>query len=180
MSALPLVDKDSASNDILDILSTVEKKFGFIPNLMKVLASSPSTLKAYLALAELLENTSFTPEEQQIMLLTVSRENKCEYCLAVHSMIAAKMVGMDSDKLASIRDGKLLTNSKHQELMTFTLEIVRKRGFVEPESVRRFKDVGYSDQHVLEVLLAVTMKTLSNYTNHISQTPIDPQFAQFK
>ena len=180
MSTLPLVDKDSASNEVLDILANVEKKFGFIPNLMKVLASSPSAIKAYLTLAELLESTKFTPEEQQIMLLTVSRENKCEYCLAAHSMISAKMVGMDSDKLVSIRDDKPLADSKHQELVTFTSEIVKKRGFVGAEAVKQFKDAGYSDQHVLEVLLAVTMKTLSNYTNHLSQTPIDPQFAQFK
>lgn len=176
---LPLVQKESASNEVVEILSGVEKKFGFIPNLIKVFASSPATLKAYLTLGELLESSSFSPEEQQIILLTVSRENRCDYCLAAHSMISAKMVNMDEKKLQAIRAGQPVEDDKHRALINFTESIIHERGFVDENTVKKFTAAGYSDQHVLEVILGVAMKTLSNYTNHIAETPIDPQFADF-
>jgi len=176
---LPPIQKESANEEVREILSSVEAKFGFIPNLIKVFASSPATLKAYLTLGSLLESTLFTAEEQQIILLTVSRENRCEYCMAAHSMISTKMVQMDPEKLKAIRAGEPVKNDKHRALIDFTENVVNERGYVAESTVKKFIAAGYSDQHVLEVILGVTMKTLSNYTNHIAQTPIDPQFSDF-
>jgi len=179
MSHLPLVEKNEASNEVVEILQVVEKKFGFIPNLIRVLATSPSALQAYLTLADLVEKSAFTLEEQQIILLTVSRENKCGYCIAAHSMIATKMADMSKEKLEAIKKGDVLNDEKHQELCRFTAEIVEKRGFVTPDSVNRFLAAGYTDRHVLDILTAVAMKTLSNYANHVAETPIDVQFSEF-
>ncbi len=176
---LPLIQKESANDEVKELLSSVESKFGFIPNLIKVFASSPATLKAYLTLGSLLEETLFTAEEQQIILLTVSRENRCDYCMAAHSMIAAKMVKMEPEKLNAIRQSEPVKDDKHRALIEFTETVVNERGYAAENPVKKFIAAGYSDQHVLEVILGVTMKTLSNYTNHIAETPIDSQFSDF-
>ncbi|MGZ8908013.1 MAG: hypothetical protein ACXW1U_20100 [Methylobacter sp.] len=39
-----------------------------------------------------------------------------------------------------------------------------------------FLAAGYSQAQVLDVVLGVTMKTLSNYTNHLIDTPLDTAF----
>ncbi len=176
---LPLVQKESANDEVKELMFNVESQFGFIPNLIKVFATSPATLKAYLTLGSLLEETLFTAEEQQIILLTVSRDNRHDYCMAVHSMISAKIIQMDFEKLNAIRQGKPVDDEKHRALIEFTETVVNERGYADQNVVKKFIAAGYSDQHVLEVILGVTMKTLSNYINHIADTPIDSQFSNF-
>ena len=176
MGNLPLVDKNEAPAEIQATLKEVEKKFGFIPNLVKVLASSPTSLNAYLSLSDLMEKSSLTPQEQQIVLLTVSRDNQCGYCKSAHSMIAEKVAGLPKAEITAVLENTPMSNAKHQALATFTSEMIQKRGFATPEQVETFKKAGFSEQHVLDVITGIAMKTISNYTNHLAETPVDPQF----
>ncbi|PIU01022.1 MAG: carboxymuconolactone decarboxylase [Bdellovibrionales bacterium CG10_big_fil_rev_8_21_14_0_10_45_34] len=180
MGNLKLTKKEEAKPQAAEILGSIEKKYGFIPNLMSVLADSPATLQAYVQLSELVSKSAFNPEEQQAILLATSYENGCDYCVAAHSMMSVKMAGMASEKLNAIRSGEPIQDAKLNELVTFTREVVSKRGMVKSESVSRFISAGFTNQHVLEVLLGVAMKTLSNYANHLAETPLDPAFAEFK
>lgn len=177
---LPLVERNNAKPEAQDLLLGVEKAFGFTPNLMKVFASSPATLKAYLTLSEIFSKSTLTPTEQQLALLAVSFENACTYCVAAHSMIAKKMAGVDSLDLNALREGKSLPNKKHDSLVRFTKELVKKRGNVSDSDIADFKSAGYGDEQVLELILAASFKTLSNYANHIAKTPIDSAFAEYK
>ncbi len=180
MANLKITKKENAKPESADLLAGVEKKYGFIPNLMGVFADSPSALQAYLSLSDLVSKSSFTPEEQQALLLAVSYENNCDYCVAAHSMMASKMAGMPSDRLEAIRTGNQVQDKKINELVRFTKSVVSARGNLSKESVVQFQSAGYTNQHVLEVILGVAMKTLSNYTNHIAETPLDPAFADYK
>ena len=179
MSHLKAIDKSEAKSESATLLAEVEKKFGFVPNLMGVLAHSPEALKAYLTLSELVGKTTFSAEEQQAILLAVSVENQCDYCVAAHSMVATKMAGMPEKHLTAIRDRKSVDNTRLNALVDFTKEVVRTKGFVSEESVNRFFDMGFNSQNLLEILLCVSMKTLSNYTNHIAHTSLDIPFAEF-
>lgn len=179
MSHLKAIDKSAAKSESAMLLAEVEMKFGFVPNLMGVLANSPEALKAYLTLSELVGKTTFSPEEQQAVLLAISLENQCEYCVAAHSMVAIKMAGMPESRLAAIRDKKSTDNARLNALIDFTKEVVHLRGHLDNESVSRFFSAGFNSQNLLEVLLCVSMKTLSNYTNHIAHTTLDKPFADF-
>lgn len=180
MGSLKLTKKENAKPASADLLAEVEKKFGFIPNLMSVFADSPAALQAYLALSDLVGKSSFSPEEQQAILLATSYENNCDYCMAAHSMVAAKMAGMPIDRLDAIRAGTRISDKKIDQLVKFTKEVVANRGNISKEAISQFQSVGYNNQHILEVVLGVAMKTLSNYTNHIAETPLDPAFSDFK
>ncbi len=180
MSNLPVIDNKDAKPESAALLNEVEKKFGFVPNLMRVIASSPTALQAYLNLSELVEKTHFTPEEQQAILLAVSVENNCDYCVAAHSMVAVRMAGMSPDRLKLLREGNGLGHEKLDSLVEFTREVVRMRGFASEKAVSQFFAAGFSKEQLLEVLVCITMKTLSNYTNHIAETPLDQPFSDFK
>ncbi|GAB4421563.1 MAG: carboxymuconolactone decarboxylase family protein [Bacteriovoracaceae bacterium] len=158
------------------LLDQVQKNYGFTPNLMSTFANSPATMKAYLTLGDLMSKTSFTSEEQQAVLLAASVENKCDYCVAAHSMMAVKMAGMSPETLNSLVKGENIANSKIDILVRLTKEIVKSRGFASESIVKDFLNAGYKQQHILEVILGVAMKTLSNYTNHLAETEIDEQF----
>lgn len=180
MEHLKLTAKENAKPASAEMLNAVQKNLGFIPNLMSVFADSPVTLQAYLTLSDLIGKSSFNPQEQQAILLATSYENNCDYCMAAHSLIAAKMVGMPSDKVNAIRSGTQISDKKIDQLVKFTKEVVSSRGNVSKEAISQFQSVGYNNQHILEVILGVAMKTLSNYVNHIAETPLDPVFFDFK
>ncbi len=157
-------------------LTEARQAYGFIPNLLGVMAESPALLKAYRTLSGLFEETSLSPIERQIVLLTTSYENGCEYCVAAHSVIAA-MQKLPADAVQAIRDGKPIADPKLETLRRFTAAVVDSRGRPSDAEIEAFVAAGYGRQQVLEVVLGVGMKTLSNYTNHVADTPLDPAFA---
>jgi hypothetical protein len=76
-----------------------------------------------------------------------------------------------------VRGGTPISDSKLEALRQLTSEIVTNRGWPRPESVKRFLSAGYTQANVLEVILGVGLKTLSNYTNHLAETSLDDAFA---
>lgn len=160
------------------ILEAANKGLGFIPNLYAHLAESPATLNAYKQLGALLEKSAFTPVEQQSILLAVSVENRCTYCVAAHSFIARNMVKADAAIISALRSGGAIPSAKLDALATFTRAVVRERGWVaDSQELKSFFAAGYTKQHALEVILGVAMKTISNYANHLTDTPVDAAFA---
>ncbi|MGE3680203.1 MAG: carboxymuconolactone decarboxylase family protein [Bdellovibrionales bacterium] len=180
MSIFKLHDVNSAPADSKVLLEGVQKKFGFVPNLMKVFAESPVALQAYGAVSEILEKSSFSPIERQLVLLAVSYANKCEYCVAVHSMISKNTPEVDKQDVEKLRQGEPLTNKKLDILVQFTKQLVSERGFVSEAEQKKFLNAGYTPQNILEILVAIGLKTISNYTNHLAQTPLDEAFQSEK
>ena len=177
MSVFQLNESNAIPEESKPILENVKNKFGFVPNLMKVFAQAPVALKSYLAVSEIFDTSSFTPTERQLILLSVSIENSCQYCSAVHSTIAKNMVKVEPKIVNDLRGGIPLSNSKYNHLVTFTRLLIKERGFVSDEATQKFLDAGYSRQNILEVVTAIGLKTISNYVNHLAKTPIDDAFA---
>ena len=159
------------------ILEQVKSKFGFLPNLMGVFAESPEALQGYLTLSSLIDQTDLTPTERQIILLATSRANECEYCIAAHTTISS-MQNVPSEVVQAVRDKTAIPDSKLEALRKFTEVVVENRGIVSDEDRDAFISAGYSKRNILDVILGVSMKTLSNYTNHIADTPLDAAFEQ--
>lgn len=169
----------TAPEAIRDTLVSVERKYGFLPNVLGTMSVSPEIVSAYLKLGELFEQSSLSQLEQDLVLLTISVSNECSYCTAAHSTIA-RMHKLPSETIDQIRTNQPITDSKLEALRNFTYEMVRSKGWPTEKSKSEFLNAGYNNQQALDVILAVGMKTLSNYTNHLADTPIDPQFEEVK
>jgi alkylhydroperoxidase family enzyme len=154
-------------------LEDAKKTFGFVPNLQSHMAESPELLAGYSALWDLFSKSTLTPHEQQVVYLTSNFENNCHYCMAGHSALA-KMIKMDAGVIAALREGKPLPDAKLEALHRFATIVVRERGFASDADVDAFLAAGYTRQNVLEVILGVATKVMSNYTNHIVHTQYDP------
>lgn len=178
MNKFKLHTLDSAPEGSAPILDEASRSLGFIPNLYAHLSESPAALKAYKQLGALLEQSAFTPQEQQVILIAVSVENGCEYCVAAHSFIARNMVEVANETISALRNKHPLPNPKLNALVSFVTAVVRERGWVADSQVlKEFFAAGYTQQHALEVVLGVAMKTLSNYANHLTGTPLDAAFS---
>ncbi len=157
------------------LLQNTEKQLGFIPNLYAVIAESPVTLQANQLLTELFEKTVFTATERQLVLLCISRYRNCSYCLAAHGTVA-KMHKIPAEIIHAVYYNQRLVDSKLESLRTFTRAVLKVDGWVDKKTLQSFYQAGYQKQHVLEVVLGISFKTLSNYVNHINDTPIDAKF----
>lgn len=165
-------DKQSAPEDARPLLDKVEQGFGFVPNIMGVGAEAPAWVEAYLSLGDILGRSSLSKEEQQVVLLSVSTQNRCDYCVAAHTA-SGERAGVAAEVIEAIRAGTEVPDAKLEALRRFTQAIVDKRGWVSEADVQGFLDAGFTRAQVLEVLVGVSMKTLSNYLNHMAETPLD-------
>ena len=166
---------DNAPERSRPILEQVRKASGFVPNLMATLAESPEALEAYLTLERLLSESTLSPQEQQVVLLAVSFENQCEYCMATHTVVGS-MKHVPRAVLAAIRNGQDVPDERFAALARFTSEVVRRRGRISESELADFLAAGFSKRNVVEVLMAVAQKTLGNYVNHVAATPLDDAF----
>jgi len=159
---------ETASSEAKPILENVQKAYGFIPNLFAYMAEAPTTLEAYLALNALVEKTSLTPAQQQLALLTVSTENQCGFCAVAHRAFA-KAKGADPQSIEAVHTETKVENESDRALVALALSIVRNRGWLPDEDIESFISAGFTKQQIMEVILIVSIKTLSNYINHLSK-----------
>lgn len=168
--------KESAPLKSVAMLDNTEKTIGFIPNLYGVFAESPTALKAYQAISKIFDESSFSPTERQLILLTVSSINLCHYCMAAHSAVAA-LQKVPAEVIDLIRMDHPQSDIKLEALRIFVTAIVENRGWASADEIDAFVDAGYNKAQILEVIVGVSFKTMSNYSNHIARTPLDDAFA---
>ena len=98
--------------------------------------------------------------------------------MAGHSAGAARQ-GVPAEIISSLRQGRTLPNPKLETLRQFTISVLRQRGHVSPEMIGSFLAVGYTPRNILEVVLGLSAKIMSNYTSHFSETPLDSYMRDF-
>ena len=140
--------------------------------------SPTSENSSYQKLHELFQNSSFDKDELTVVWQAINVENECHYCVPAHTGIA-KAMGVDDAITEALRNETPLPNARLEALRDFTLSVVRDRGNVDPGRVQAFLDAGYTKRQILEVILGYAQKVMSNYTNHLAQTPVDAVFEKF-
>lgn len=178
MTTLKVHNLETAPQESKALLEQSLKANGMIPGLHGVLAGSPGILEAYQTLHKLFTESSFNNEELTVVWQTINVEHACHYCVPAHTGIA-KMMKVDDAITEALRNETPLENPKLEALRTLTLTVVRNRGHVTPEDLNSFYAAGYEERQVLEIILGLAQKTISNYVNHIANTPVDAPFQKF-
>ena len=176
--SMPPVTIESAGDAVKSTLEEQQANFGFLPNMYQTMANAPGLLKMYLyGYQQFRETSEFSPVEQEVIFMVISRENGCEYCVGAHSFIADNMSGVPEHVTNAIRDGNAIDDSKLEALATFTRTMLNSRGAPSRQGVESFIKAGYSERQILEIILAIAVKTLSNYSNHVCQPELDDVFS---
>jgi uncharacterized peroxidase-related enzyme len=178
MTTLTLHDETTAPEAARETLAGLKKSYGFIPNILGELAGNPAVLDAYLTLAKLAGRAGFTPLELQVAQITVSVENECHFCVAAHSATAESQK-LDDAVIAAVRERRPIADARLEALHVFTRKVVALRGFVSDADAAAFRSAGWTDADILAVVLVVAMKSITNYVNHIAETPLNPEFGAF-
>ncbi len=174
----PLTAKEAPQAALPSIYQAMSA-FHFLPNLIGVMAHAPALAESYMALSTIFqEKTQFSDAEQHVVLLTVSRFHGCNYCMAAHSG-SAKMKGISDEVVQAIRSDTPISDDRLEALRVLTHELVETRGMPSETAINHFLEQGYSSAQILDILVGIAQKTLSNYTNHLAKTPIDDVLRPF-
>jgi alkylhydroperoxidase family enzyme len=160
------------------LLEASQKAFGYIPNLHAVLAGSPGLLAAYKNVHSLFVESSFDKDEITVVWQTINVEHACHYCVPAHTAIA-KMMKVDDAITEALRNSTALPTEKLQVLHETTLALVRNRGHLSDTERAAFFAQGYGEQQLLEIILGLSQKVISNYVNHLAETPLDKGFEKY-
>jgi uncharacterized peroxidase-related enzyme len=167
---------ESAPQGSKETLQAIQKRNGFISNLMATFASSPALLNGYVGLDTAWEeSSSFTAQERELIFLAASVENRCRYCIAAHAT-ALKGLEVNPEYIQAVRNRESLGDLRLDALVTLTRELVAERGFVAPKTWERFVAVGFDEVALMEVLIGVALKVISNYLDNLAPIAIDAAF----
>ncbi|QKV20419.1 carboxymuconolactone decarboxylase family protein [Oricola thermophila] len=178
MTEFTIHDENTAPEESKPLLAKSKAAFGRVPGLHAVMAEAPGLLEGYQQLHRLFLESSFDNDEKTVVWQTVNVENECHYCVPAHTGIA-KAMGVDDAITEALRNGTPLPTPRLEALRTFTLKLIRQHGNLSDADVQAFLDAGYTKRQVLEVILGYSQKVMSNYTNHLANTPVDAVMQKF-
>ena len=170
---VPTRDEVSETNQL--IFDSLEKAVGFVPNLYATYAHSDNALQNYLGLSN--AKTSLNNREKEVVNLAVSEVNGCIYCLSAHTAIG-KMNGFSDNEILELRAGYASFDSKLDALARFARNITENRGRTDEAVVENLINSGYTKENLIDTIVLVGDKTISNYIHSTTQVPVDFPVAQ--
>jgi len=160
-----------------EALEKIEDLYGSVPNVLGALAESPAALNAYHDAARAVETMTFARTEIHVIWFALNLEHGCHYCMAAHTP-GAIHDNVPDDVLATARAGGPYADKKLEALRVFTLVMVRERGWASPEAVDAFLSAGFTRENIFEIIAIIAQKIMTNYTNHIADTPLDQRYQE--
>ncbi|CAN5199253.1 carboxymuconolactone decarboxylase family protein [soil metagenome] len=154
------------------LLEAVHKQLGTVPNLFRLVGTSPAGLQGFLGLHGALGKGALDAKTRERIALAVAEINGCGYCLSAHTYLGKNLAKLSDEEIQANRDGGS-TDAKADAAVRFAAELTRHRGHVDADAVRDVQQAGYSDAQVIEIIAHVALNTFTNYVNESLKTEID-------
>jgi uncharacterized peroxidase-related enzyme len=161
--------EDVSKNNQL-IFDDFKKMFGFVPNLLAMFAYSDTALTDYLTFQN--RAGTLSKKEKETINLVVSQVNGCRYCLAGHT-VTARNAGFNDEEIIQIRKADIRFDKKLHALVQFAKETALHHGKPSPAVLNQFFDAGYSNATLVDAIITIAGKIISNYLHNITQIPVD-------
>jgi uncharacterized peroxidase-related enzyme len=162
--------RDQVSENNQQLFDSLQKGLGFVPNLYATFALSSTALGDYLALQN--RKSSIRAKEREVINLVVSQVNECAYCLAAHRALG-KMNGFSDEQILELRTGKASFDQKLNALAGFVKDITLGRGKPSKESLEQLFEAGYNQENLVDILVIIGDKIISNFLHGTTQIPVD-------
>ena len=154
------------------LLQAVKKQLGVVPNLFRLVGTSPAALEGYLGLNGALAKGALEAPTRERIALAVAEINGCDYCLSAHSYLGKNLAKLSDAEIAANRNGGS-ADAKADAAVRFAVKLVNARGHVSDSDLQAVRAAGYNDAQVIEIVLHVALNTLTNYVNEVAKTDID-------
>lgn len=154
------------------LLEAVNKQLGSVPNMFRLVATSPAALEGYLGMSGALGKGALPAATRERIALAVAEVNGCDYCLSAHTYLGKNLAKLDDAEITANRSGAS-NDPKADAAVRFAALVARNRGHVAPSDLSAVKLAGYSDAQVIEIVQHVALNTWTNYFNEVFKTDID-------
>lgn len=171
MSRLTMQTTQEATGSNKKIFDQIEKAFGKVPNMFLTIGNSPAALESMWSSFAALSKGKLGPKLGEKIAVLIADINRCEYCLAAHTVLGQK-AGLTASEMAAAQGGEA-SDSRTQAALNFAARLVKARGQVSKDDVAAVKAAGFSDEEVAEILAHVALNTFTNYTNVAFDVPVD-------
>jgi uncharacterized peroxidase-related enzyme len=175
MSTFNVPKREEVSSNNQAIFDNLEKAVGFVPNLFATYAHSENALGNYLALSG--AKTSLNAKQKEVVNLAVSQVNGCTYCLSAHTAIG-KMNGFSDEQILELRAGQASFDTKLDALASLARNITENRGATDATVLENFFNAGWTKENLIDTIVLVGDKTISNYLHRTTNVPVDFPVAQ--
>jgi len=175
MSTFNVPTREEVSPKNQAIFDSLKGALGFVPNLYATYAYSENALENYLNLSN--AKTSLNAKQKEVVNLAVSQVNNCDYCLAAHTAIG-KMNGFTQDQILELREGYASFDTKTNALARLAKNLTQNRGAADPAVIENFFNAGFNKENLVDTIVLVGDKTISNYLHKTTQVPVDFPAAQ--
>jgi len=152
------------------IFANLQKGLGMVPNLYATLAHSEHALGNYLTLQN--GKSSLNAKEREVINLVVSQVNACGYCLAAHTALGG-MVGFTAEQIIAIRQGGAPFDAKLDALARLVKSSAEGRGHADPALLDAFFAAGYTEGQLVDTVMVIGDKIITNYLHALTQVPVD-------
>ena len=170
MTTINVPTRDEVNPTNQAIFDSLHKSLGMVPNLYATFAHSETALASYMAFQN--AKSSVSGKAREVVNLVVSQVNECQYCLAAHTMLG-KMHGLTDAQIMEIRRGHASFDAKFDALARLTKGITQSRGHVDQALVEAFFAAGWTKENLVDAIVVIGDKTVSNYLHSATKIPVD-------
>jgi len=163
---------EAAPLEAQPLLQVVKKQLGVVPNLFRLIASSPAALEGYVGMLGALGKGALPAPTRERIALAVAEVNGCAYCLSAHTYLGRNVAKLDDAEMSANRNGAS-NDPKADAAVRFATKVAQMRGHVSDEDLQTVRSAGYTDAQVIEIVQHVALNTWTNYINAIAETEID-------
>ena len=153
-------------------LHAVEKKLGSVPNMFRLIATSPAALEGYLGMSGALGKGKINAAMGERIALAVSEVNGCSYCLSAHTYLARNLAKLDDAEITANRSGAS-SDPRLDAAVRFAAQVARSRGHVTQAELQTVRDAGWSDAELVEIVQHVALNFWTNLFNEVFKTDVD-------
>jgi uncharacterized peroxidase-related enzyme len=155
----------------MPMLEAVNKQLGVVPNLYRLVGSSPAALAGFVGLQGALSKTLDLKTRERIAL-AVAQVNGCDYCLSAHTYLGLNLAKISAEEITLNRGGAS-NDPKAHAAVQFAAKVARERGHVSDGDIGAVRDAGFTDAQVVEIIALVAENSFTNYLNEVAKTDID-------
>lgn len=139
--------------------------------MFKAVSNSPAALKSMWGAFGALGGGTIGAKLGEQIAVAIANRNRCEYCLAAHTVLGQK-AGASADDMAAAQGGES-SDPKTAAALTFALKVVEQRAQLVDGDVNALRQAGFGDEQIVEILAHVALNLFTNYVNVAFDVPVD-------
>ena len=165
ISRFPVPDINDLPDDLKQIITEVQEKAGFIPNVFLTLAHRPDELRAFWAYHEALmrKESGLSKAEREMIVVATSAVNNCLYCVVAHGAILRiyeKSTQISEQIATNFRKADITDRQK--AMLEFAEKVALQSDQIADPDFQALYAHGFSDEDIWDIGAVTALFALSN------------------